>query len=315
MASINGPFEAADEVIRASCTKWSAESRARCSSSRRRFVTSSSQSAVFAGSFKHSIQNSMSFWTNTCEPPKPCTSPCVKMRSWAGGKQDIRCPIASSAAATRSCECPSLEMASTSLTKSAAGRAASSGVKALAARCKRAIFSSAGSAPLVFAIANNNLTKSLVGHAFSAPAAARATAPTTATRLALFVEATANSSNLGGPRLANWGLAANVHAASVKASEQKLRSPMAKITQASSDTPAASAKVCNRQATSSIAAPALPKVRNTASCSFADGSGCRLSNINKAEVAKVLATSGHVAAPACFTRSRANSMPTSAIMP
>mmetsp|Transcript_7143 Transcript_7143/g.10262 ORF Transcript_7143/g.10262 Transcript_7143/m.10262 type:complete len:238 (+) Transcript_7143:139-852(+) len=84
----------------ASCTSWSAVSRLLISSSRLLFVTSSSSSPPLVISKRSSTQKSTAFCTRSCEAPRACMRPCVRISSCACGKPDILFPKASSAAAT-----------------------------------------------------------------------------------------------------------------------------------------------------------------------------------------------------------------------
>mmetsp|Transcript_1124 Transcript_1124/g.2475 ORF Transcript_1124/g.2475 Transcript_1124/m.2475 type:complete len:251 (-) Transcript_1124:1581-2333(-) len=206
-------------------------------------------------------------------------------------------------------------MARTSFTRSEVGKAPSSGVMSLAARCSSCRLSSALRAPFALANASRRRTRSLVGQAFGELETARATAPTTAARLGAFVEATASWSKVVGARGERSAFEEKVETASEKLEEEKPLSPRQRITDATCSTDATGARACNLVATSSKAAPAVAKVFRVATCSFALGSGCVPSRTSSTEEAKVLATSGQLAAPAFFTRSRASSTPISATMP
>mmetsp|Transcript_125983 Transcript_125983/g.268807 ORF Transcript_125983/g.268807 Transcript_125983/m.268807 type:complete len:275 (-) Transcript_125983:922-1746(-) len=224
----------------------------------------------------------------------------------------MRCFTASSAAASKSAERPSPATARTSFTRSAPGKEPRSGVTTSAALRRSSALSSAGTAPFALATAKSKRTTSEVAQDLMPTAAALATALMPEDRLALFVEATANSKSLAGPSWARSDFDASVRMAPANASEAKPRSAMANTAPASAEAHAFADKACSRPVTSSRIAPAPPSVRNTSSCSSGVGSGWRLSSMSKAEVAKVVATSLQEDMPACFTRSRAELMSTSA---
>mmetsp|Transcript_37676 Transcript_37676/g.117089 ORF Transcript_37676/g.117089 Transcript_37676/m.117089 type:complete len:353 (+) Transcript_37676:545-1603(+) len=236
------------------------------------------------------------------------------MSSCAAGKTEMRLCTASVAAATRSSDRPSPAMARQSFTRSAATSVGSSGVRATAACRNSSALSWGFSAPLALATARRSRTRSLVAHVLAPTAATLATAPTAGTRLALFVEATANPNSLLGSRSARPSFRASSYVTTVRASELWPRSLIARTTSVRAGAPAAGARAWSRDTTSSMTAPAPPSVHSTCICSSAEGSGCLLSSISKAEVAKLLATSAQEAAPARFTSSRACSIPTSATM-
>mmetsp|Transcript_836 Transcript_836/g.2170 ORF Transcript_836/g.2170 Transcript_836/m.2170 type:complete len:405 (-) Transcript_836:659-1873(-) len=190
--------------------------------------------------------------------------------------------------------------------RSAAGREPSSGTTAGATLRRSSAFADGSRAPFAFATASSRRMRSLMAHALGSAAAALATALSAGVSAALFVEATASSSNLAGGSAARPGLSASACVACARCSDAEPRSAIARMAPARVSTPAPAASACMRLATSSTRAPAVPTTRSTCSCSSGDGGGTRPSSVSSARAAKALATSTHPAGPASRTASRAS---------